>query len=301
MKDETLVPISTWRDTWKKFRQNRIALAGLVMLSLIIASVIFIPMISPYTWNQVDGTKLFNAPNSQNWFGTTRTGNDLFVNIWYGGRQSLIYASITTLLYLFVGTLTGLISGYFGKKTDLIINGVMDFIHALPLIPILMVGGIILTFRGVQSSSLILSAMLVYGFCSTPILFKIIRNQVKQLQNLEFMQAVNHLGISRTSQIFKHLLPNVLSHVVVSASIMMSQVILIELLLFFVGIGYTAGEFNPLRPTWGNLVPNIRGANMFRRYYWLALYPLLTIAFTTTSLKLIGEGLREALDPKYTK
>jgi ABC-type dipeptide/oligopeptide/nickel transport system permease subunit len=301
MKEDILIPSSTWEDTWKKFKQNRIALVGLVMLSLIIASVIFIPMISPYTWNQVDGTKLFDSPNSENWFGTTRTGNDLFVNIWYGGRQSLFYASITTLLYLFVGTFTGLISGFFGKKTDTIINGVMDFIHALPLIPILIVGGIILNFRGVQSSQLILSAMLVYGFCSTPILFKIIRNQVKQLQSLEFMQAANHLGISRTSQIFKHLLPNVLSHVVVSASLMMSQAILIELLLFFVGIGYNAGEFNPLRPTWGNLVPNIRGVNIFRRYYWLSVFPILTIAFTTTSFKLIGEGLREALDPKYSK
>ena len=143
--------------------------------------------------------------------------------------------------------------------------------------------------------------MLIYGFLSSPILFKIIRNQVKQLQNSEFMQAADHLGISRTSRIFRHLLPNVFSHIVVAASIMMSQAILIELLLFFVGIGYTAGEYTPLRPTWGNLVPNIRGVNMFRRYYWLSLFPLLTIAFTTTSLKLIGEGLREALDPKYSK
>lgn len=283
---------------WKKFKSNRLAIVGLIMLFIIIVGVIFIPMVSPFTWNQVNGYKRYAPPSLENWFGTTRNGNDLFVNVWYGGRLSLAYASITTLLYLVVGTFTGLLAGYFGKVFDGILNTVMDFIHALPLIPILMVGGIIFNFTGAKTSHLILISMLTYGFFSSPILFKIVRGQVKKLKSMEFMQAAKVLGISKKSQIFKHLLPNVLSHVVVAASIMMSQAILIELLLFFVGIGYSSGEFNPLRPTWGNLVPNIRGSNIFRSYYWISLFPLLAIIFTSTSLKLVGEGLREALDPK---
>lgn len=299
--EKVLISSDPWKDTWNKFRKNPLALAGLIILLIVVICVIVIPVLSPYTWNQVDGTKRYAPPSSENWFGTTRNGNDLFVNIWYGGRLTLIYASLTTLLYLITGTLTGLFSGFFGGKTDAIINSIMDFIHAIPLIPILITGGIILNYKGWDTSIVILSAMLAYGFFSSPILFKIVRNQVRQLQNFEFMQAAKHLGISRTSRIFRHLLPNVLSHIIVCASIMMSQAILIELLLFFTGIGFTAGEFNPLRPTWGNLVPNIRGANTFRKYYWISLYPLLTIIFTTMSFKLVGEGLREAIDPRHSK
>jgi len=296
---EILVPSKPWKDTWKKFKNNRLALVGLIMFLIILAGVIVIPILSPYTWNHVDGTRRYNPPSSENWFGTMRNGNDLFVNIWYGGRLSLIYASLTTILYLIVGTFTGLLSGFFGGKTDTLINAIMDFIHAIPLIPILITGGIVLNYRGWDTSIVILCAMMAYGFFSSPILYKIVRNQVKQLQSFEFMQAAKHLGLSRFSRIFKHLLPNVLSHIVVSASIMMSQAILIELLLFFTGIGFTAGEYNPLRPTWGNLVPNLRGANIFRKYYWISFFPLLTIIFTTTSLKLVGEGLREAIDPRH--
>ncbi len=290
-----------WKEAWKLFKKNHLAIIGLVLFLLIILGIIFIPILSPYKWNDLDGTKRYQAPSAQHWYGTMRNGNDLFTNVWYGGRESLLYASMATSVYVIFGTLTGLWSGYYGKKVDFIINHIMDFIHALPHIPILMIMGTALTMLEWRAPQILMVSLVTYGFFSSPILFKIIRYQVLQLKTQEFMQAADLLGISKRAKIYKHLLPNVVSHIVVAISLMMSQAILIELLLFFIGIGYRGGEFSPMRPTLGNLIPNIRGFDAFRNYYWLSVFPILTVILVSISLKLIGEGLREALDPKTLK
>jgi peptide/nickel transport system permease protein len=290
-----------WLEAWKRFRKNRLALIGLILFALILLGIIWIPILSPYTWNQVDGSMKYAPPSAAHWFGTMRNGNDLFVNIWYGGRESLLYALVATVVYLFTGTMLGLWAGYHGKKVDFFLNHIMDFVHALPHIPILMVGAIGLTAREWRAPQILLVAMVTYGFLSSPVLFKVIRSQVISIKSQEFMHAAQILGLSKRAQVYGHILPNVLTHVVVALSLMISQAILIELMLFFIGIGYRGGEFTPMKPTWGNLIPNIRGFDAYKNYHWLTFFPIMTIIVVTSSLKLIGEGLREALDPKSQK
>lgn len=288
-----------WREAWKRLLKNHLAILGLLIFLCILVGVVVIPETSPYTWNAVDGTQRYQPPSAQHWFGTMRNGNDLFVNIWFGGRESLVNASLATAFYIVVATFLGLWAGYFGGKVDFVLNHMMDFVHALPLVPILMVGAIGLTQREWEAPRILTLAMVTYGLMSTPILFKIIRTQVYSIKTQEYMQAAELLGVSKRAQVYRHVLPNVMSHVLVAISLMLSQAILIELMLYFIGIGYRGGEFSPMKPTWGNLIPNIRGFDAFKNYSWLTFFPILNIVMVTGSLKLLGEGLREALDPKH--
>lgn len=279
-------------------RKNPMLLIGSILLIVILLCVAFVPLISPYKWSDVDGTMRYTAPSAEHWYGTTRLGQDLFVNIWQGGRLSLALALFAVIPFVFIGTMLGLLSGSLSGKVDFIISQVMTFVHAFPLFPLLMILGIGLRQLEVSRLQILYIALFVYSVFSTPTLFKVIRVETIRIRSEEYMKATEILGIGRWSRLWRHVFPNLVSHVIVAALQFMAHILIIELLLYFIGVGLGSSQNQPTPPSWGNLIPNIRGENTFKEYYWTWFFPISTIALTTISLRLISEGLRIHFDPK---
>lgn len=281
-----------------RYRRDPMAMLGLILLVLILIGIVVIPELSPYRWNDVDGTAKYNPPSAEHWFGTLRTGNDLFTCIWYGGRSSMVYATVAASVYCLSGALLGLWAGYYGGWMDRLISSLMNFLHALPHIPVLMLVAFGMSLNNIAMTPILFTSVILYGFLSSPVLFQIIRMQTQSLMQLEYMQATRILGIGAHSRVYRHLLPNLISYVLVGFTQMMAQAILLELMLYFVGIGYYGDAFTPTRPTWGNLVPNIAGLDAFKDYAWITFFPILNILLVLSSLKLIAEGIRSAITAK---
>lgn len=281
----------------KKAFKNPLLFIGSCLLILIVLCVVIIPLIWPYSWSTVDGSMRYTAPSADHWFGTTRLGQDLFVNIWQGGRLSLLLALFAVIPYAFVGTMLGLASGSLHHRVDFIISQFMTFIHAFPLLPMLMILGIGLRQLDISPEQTLYIAIFIYSVFSTPTLFKIIRAETKRINSEEYMKATNILGLGRWSKIWKHIFPNLVSHVIIASMQFMAHILIVELLMYFIGIGYTTTPNQATPPSWGNLIPNIRGDNQFKEYYWTWFFPISTIALTTISLRLISEGLRIEFDP----
>lgn len=273
-------------------------LFGTLMILIILMAVIFVPIVSPYKWYDLDGTLKFMPPSAQHWFGTTRIGQDLFVNICEGGRISLLLASVAVIPYTLFGTLFGLLCGYGNKRVNFALSQFMTFVQALPLLPLIMMMGIFLSQLNFTTLQVLLSSIVIYSFLSTPTLFKVVRAETMRIRSEDYLLAAEVSGVSRRAILFKHLFPNLRSHVIVSSIQFMAQILIVELMLSFIGIGFSGNNNEAIQPTWGNLIPNISGPNAFKEYYWTWLYPIGIVAVTTISLRLISEGLRVAFDPK---
>lgn len=284
--------------TFKRLIKNPMILSGTFMILIILLAVIFAPIVSPYKWYDLDGTMKFMPPSGQHWFGTTRIGQDLFVNICEGGRISLLLASVAVIPYTVFGTLFGLLCGYGNKRVNFALSQFMTFVQALPLLPLIMMMGIFLRQLNFTTLQVLLSSIVIYSFLSTPTLFKVVRAETMRIRSEDYLLAAEVSGVSRRAILFKHLFPNLRSHVIVSSIQFMAQILIVELMLSFIGIGFSGNNNEAIQPTWGNLIPNISGPNAFKEYYWTWLYPIGIVAVTTISLRLISEGLRVAFDPK---
>jgi peptide/nickel transport system permease protein len=284
--------------TTKQFIKNPMILAGIVILSIIFLAVIFGPIFSPYHWSDLDGTMKFKAPSAQHWLGTNRIGQDLLVNICEGGRISLLLASVAVIPYTLFGTLFGLVCGYGNSRLNFALSQFMTFIQALPLLPLIMMMGIFLSQLNFSVFQILLTSIVLYSFFSTPTLFKVVRAETMRIRSEDYLLAAEVSGVSRWAILFKHLFPNLRSHVIVSSIQFMAQILIIELMLSFIGIGFSGRINEAIQPTWGNLIPNIIGPNAFKEYYWTWLYPIGIVAVTTIGLRLLSEGLRVAFDPK---
>ena len=275
-------------------KKNHLLLFGLTVFTLIVLGTVVFPMVSPYTWNAIDSTQKFRAPSSTHFFGTTERGLDLFTCIWIGGRTSLFIAIIGTLPYTLIGSFTGIVGGYFGKKFDFVLSQIMTFIYAMPLLPLIMMLSFVLRNIGLNTPQVVYTSIIIYSLFSAPTLYKIIRVETIRINSEEYMKAAELIGIGSFRRIIKHLLPNLSGQIIVAMIQFMSQVLIFELILFFFGV-----SFMPLSTTsWGSLIPNLSGPNTFKDYYWIWLFPILTVSVTTISLKFISEGLRIAYDPK---
>lgn len=284
--------------TFKRLTKNPMILTGAVMLLIILMAVIFVPIVSPYKWSDLDGTMKFMPPSAQHWFGTTRIGQDLFVNICEGGRISLLLASVAVIPYTLFGTLFGLICGYGNKRVNFALSQFMTFVQALPLLPLIMMMGIFLSQLSFTIFQILLTSIVIYSFLSTPTLFKVVRAETMRIRSEDYLLAAEVSGVSRMAILFRHLFPNLRSHVIVSSIQFMAQILIVELMLSFIGIGFSGSINEAIQPTWGNLIPNISGPNAFKEYYWTWFFPIGIVAVTTISLKLLSEGLRVAFDPK---
>jgi oligopeptide transport system permease protein len=277
---------SLWYFAWLRLRQNKLALVSTVILSLMIILVIFGPLFSPFDVEFVDWEYMSVPPDfsTAHYFGTDMMGRDLFTRTLVGGQISLLVGFVATLVSLIIGVTYGAIAGYYGGCIDAVMMRIVDILYALPFMFLVIV--LMVVFG--QHIFLIFAAIGGYIWLD---MARIVRGQTISLKSEEFVEAAIAIGASTTSIIFKHIVPNLLGVVIVYVTLTIPQVILVESFLSFLGLGVQ----EPLT-SWGALVNE--GAQDMEIAAWSLIFPASFLAITLFCFNFIGDGLRDALDPK---
>jgi peptide/nickel transport system permease protein len=284
--------VGPWQIAFERFKKNRVAVVGASLFIIIVLSVIFVPMLSPYEISEFNLADKEQAPSSTHWLGTDEQGRDVLLRLFVGGRISILVGLMAASVSVVIGSLVGGIAGYYGGAIDNFLMRIAEIIYSIPFTPTVISLSAALMWR-VSSEQKMYFVMLLIGILSWPGLARLVRGQILSLREQEFMQATEILGISDRSKIVRHLLPNTLAFIIVSATLGMAGAILTEAGLSFLGLGVT-----PPTPTWGNMVERARNTNVFRNMQWLWIPPGVMIMLTVVSINLLGEGLRDAFDPK---
>ncbi|MDD3223370.1 MAG: ABC transporter permease [Clostridium sp.] len=288
------VILSPGKIAWKKFRHNKIAMVGLVLLIIIILISIFGPMLSPYKMDDIDLENTSSPPTITHLLGTDENGRDELVRVMYAGRISLAVGFFAVVVEVLIGCVLGVASGYYGGIVDSIIMRLVDIFSCLPTLPILMMIGAIMLDLKVNPSSKMYVLMVVIGILSWPQLCRLVRGEILSLREKEYMQAAEALGLRDRRKMFKHLLPNTLATIIVTAALGVAGAILTESALSFLGLGVTVPT-----PSWGALIQSVDDMQTLQNYPWLWIPAGTCILLTVVSINLIGDGLRDALDPKH--
>lgn len=273
------------RDVWRTFCKRKTALASLIVMGIILLLVLFGPMISQFDYVSNDYTAINQPPNAVHWFGTDQLGRDLWTRVWVGGRVSLLIALLATIIPYIIGMTVGGISGYFGGKLDMFIMRAIDVLMGIPEL-IYMI--LLMVIMGSGNIWTLVIAMSVTGWMSAA---RSTRGLVLQLRNRDFVVASETLGVSPAGLIVRHLIPNTLGILVVGMAMMVPNVIFYEAFLSYIGLGIT-----PPDPSWGQLIKT--AAESFRYYPYQFIIPCIFVSITMLCCNLIGDGLRDALDPK---
>ena len=272
------------RDAWIRFKRNKLALLGLIFLEIVVALAIFVPIFSPYTYEQMDMTALNANPSLAHPMGTDRFGRDILVRVMYGARISLSVGFSSAAISLCIGIMYGGIAGYVGGKADMLMMRIVDIIYSIP--SMLYVILVMLIFGSNIWSILI-------GICISSWIgmARLVRAQVMSLKEQEFALAAYVLGASTKRILFKHLIINCIGPIIVNLTLMVPSAIFTEAFLSFVGIGISAPA-----ASWGTLANEARG--LVETYPIQIIWPVAAICLTMLSLNFIGDGVGEALDPK---
>lgn len=287
-KSDTMGP---WRIALNKFRKNRIAMIGLVVFVLIVLSVIIIPMVSGIGLNDYDFAMKNLPPSGAHLLGTDENGREIIFRLFLGGRISIMVGVLAAIITVTLGCVVGGIAGYYGKWVDNLLMRFSEIVYSLPFTPMILVLAYNMLWTPSDIKMYVVALMI--GALSWPGLARLVRGQILSLREQEYMQACTALGLSDFSKIFKHLMPNVLSLIIVNATLQMAGAILTEAGLSYLGMGVTAPT-----PSWGNMMQTARDSQIFQRYPWQWLPAGIMCLLTVLSINLIGEGLRDAFDPK---
>lgn len=269
---------------WLAFRQNRIAWVGLVLLALILLVAIFAPWLAPHDPLEQNIIVRLEPPSSEFWLGTDSYGRDVLSRLIYGARISLFVGFVAILMAMLVGTTIGVISGYIGGLFDQIVMGLLDVLLAFPT---LLLGLMIAAMLGASLENLIIAIAVteVAPFA------RVARAPTITLRQRDFVEASRSYGCGPFRIMFRHILPNMLSDVVVMSSLWLASAIRTEASLSFIGLGVP-----PPAPTWGGMIRE--GFENILDAWWLAVFPSLAILLTVLALNLLGDALRDASDPK---
>ncbi len=287
-------PRSQWADVWAQFRSHRGAMIGMGFFVFICLLVIFGPMLWDIAPNKIDIRAKNQGPSLAHPFGTDQLGRDTFAQVLAGGRVSLLVGVTAMAISLFLGTLVGVLAGYF-KRLDSPLMRLTDLFLALPILPLLLV--IIMLFRdplraafGPEKGIFIL-VVFVIGITSWMHTARIVRGDVLSLKEQEFVLAARSIGTPPHRMILRHILPNVLSPIMVSATLGIATAIITESAISFLGLGFPS-DF----PTWGRLLSD--STNFMSLHPERVIWPGLAISLTVLAVNYIGDGLRDALDPR---
>lgn len=273
-----------WGDVVRRFVCNRAAMLGLAVLVFMIVYSTIGPWIRPYGFSDQDFSIAFQLPNAQHWFGTDLFGRDLFVRVAMGGRVSLLVAFAATGVVLIIGVLYGSLSGFAGGTVDEVMMRFVDILYGLPYLPFAI---ILLVILGSGVVPMLLALAVVSWLTPS----RLVRGQILALKQNEYVEAARALGASRRRIIFRHLLPNTLGIIVVAMFLEIPAMILGEAVLSFLGLGISAPH-----ASWGTLAEE--GWNALRSHPWLIILPGLFISLTVLAFNFVGDGLRDALDPR---
>ncbi len=276
--------LTYWKDAWRRIKQNKVAFSGLIILIVYIVLAIFGPMISQYEYTAIDSSRMNQFVSSEHWFGTDELGRDLWTRVWRGARVSLAIGFIATILNTVIGGLVGGLSGYYGGTLDSILMRIIDVLYGIPY---LIVSILVMVVLGPGITSLIV-AMVIVGWIGTA---RFVRGEILKLKEQDFVAAARILGVSDFTIIIKHILPNVMGLIITNLTMAVPKAIFNEAFLSYIGLGIAPPECS-----WGILAKS--GVKMLRIYPYQLFIPSFFICTTMLALNLLGDGLRDALDPK---
>lgn len=275
---------------FQRFMGNKLAVTGMITLTLIILSAIFAPLFTSIDPTKADLTIIEQAPSSEHFLGTDSSGRDNFARLLYGGRISLVIGFSAMMFSLIIGVATGTIAGYFGGKIESFIMRFADLMLALPFFVLA------LTIIAIVDEVTIALFVFVIAITAWPNLTRIVRGSFLTLREQEFVLSAQALGAKNSRIIFKHLLPNAIGPIIVNATLLMATMIILESGMSFIGMGIPQPT-----PTWGNMLSEAQNIRILRDHPEAWLPPGFAILLTVLSINFIGDGLRDAFDPRSSQ
>ncbi|MFT4690769.1 MAG: oligopeptide transport system permease protein [Limisphaerales bacterium] len=278
---------SLWVDAWHRLRKNHMAVFGGIFIICITLLSFIGPLVLKYDHKGQNLTNRLKPPTAEHWMGTDHLGRDQMARLFYGGRISILVGLAATTVSLSIGVLYGTIAGYLGGGIDRFMMRVVDILYSLPFT-------IFVILLMVMFGRNIYLLFIAIGAVEWLTMARIVRGQVMSLKRQEFIEACQSLGLTRTRIILRHMIPNVLGPVIVYTTLTIPAVMLLEAFLSFLGLGV-----QPPMSSWGLLIKD--GSDRMEESLTMLLFPALTFGMTLFSLNFLGDGLRDALDPKASK
>ena len=280
---------------WRHFRRHHMAMAGVIVLAIMIFGVITVSWLSPYDPEKSSMRERRQPPSIEHPMGTDTLGRDMLTRILYGGRISLSIGLMATVVGVAIGTLIGSMSGYYGGATDNVLMRITDLFISLPRIFMLIIMALLMRSLEVPIFTAyggVGGIVLILGILSWTAVARLVRGQFLGLKEKEFVEAARTVGIGNMRIVFRHVLPNASTPIIVAATLLVAGSIIAESGLSFLGFGV-----QPPTPTWGNML-NAAQDEMRKGNWWMAFFPGMMIFLTVISINYIGDGLRDALDPR---
>lgn len=286
-EEMTRPSLTFWQDAWRRLKQNKMAMIGLWVLAILTVMAIVGPWLNGHTYYDTN-LKLKNlSPSADHWFGTDDLGRDMFTRVWYGARISLFIGVSAAIIDLVIGIVWGGLAAYYGGKVDEILMRIADILYGLPYLLVVIMLMVVME----QGLLTIIIAMTITGWIG---MARIVRGQILQLKEQEYVLAARSLGAGATRILFKHLIPNAMGPIIVTMTLTVPSAIFTEAFLSFLGLGVQA----PIA-SWGTMANDGLGA--LRYYPWRLFFPAIFISVTMLSFNVFGDGLRDALDPRMRK
>ena len=286
-EEETIKSESLWTISFRRMRKNRTAIAGIIILFIFAIIAIFAPLIAPYDPFNQNFIRAFRPPSMENFLGTDEFGRDVFSRIIYGARISLQIGFVSVFISLILGVSLGLIAGYYGSWLDMLIMRVMDLMLSFPYILLALV---IMSILGPG----IFNAMIAIGIVYVPQYARIVRSSVLSVKKKEYVMAAQALGASDLRIILKHVFLNSMAPIIIQTTLSIGRAIINAAGLSFLGLGA-----QPPTPEWGAMLSN--GQDFLRNAPWIATFPGIAIALLVLGFNLVGDGFRDAFDPRLHK
>ena len=288
--------ITYWQDAWRRLKKNPVAIVSLIFIILLILFAIFGPYFTSYSYSDQDFDRRNQGPSSEHWFGTDSLGRDQLVRVMYGARISLAVGFVASITTFFIGVIYGGISGYIGGKVDNIMMRIVDILYSIPFL--LWVIMLMVLFRelfpATGGGAGLYSIFIALGLVFWLPMARIVRGQILSLKEQEFALAALTIGASRWKILFRHLIPNAMGPIIVTATLSIPEAIFTEAFLSFIGLGVSAP-----RASWGMLASD--ALTSLRSFPHLLLFPALAICLTLLAFNFLGDGLRDALDPRMRR
>lgn len=277
--------IGYWQDAWRRLKGNKVAILALFILAIIGLMVIIGPHLSGYKFEEIDPQARYVRPNKEHWFGTDELGRDVFSRVWQAGRSSIIIGLTGALISTVVGSIYGSIAAYYGGRVDTIMMRIVEVLTSIPYLIVVILISVVTDTRTIGTMILTLT---LTGWCG---MARLVRGQMLQIKQQEFIMAAEALGVSSWEIIKKHLIPNSLSVIIVAITFDIPGYIFAESFLSYLGLGP-----QPPATSWGALASAAQQS--FVHHPYLLFFPGVMIALTMLSFTLLGDGLRDALDPR---
>lgn len=279
--------VKYYKMVWQRLKQDKLAVFGMIVLAVMLIAAVFGPMFSPYSYEDTDFTAMLQGPSAEHWFGTDNLGRDVFVRVLYGARISLSIGFAAAAINMVIGVLYGGIAGYFGGKVDMVMMRIVDILSGIPSLLYLI---LLMMFLGASVKSILIAMCITYWITTA----RMVRGSILSLREQDYALAAKVCGESDWSILIHHLIPNSIGSIIVTVTFLIPSAIFEEAFLSFLGIGISV----PMA-SWGTMC-NDAIQYLFNKPY-LMIFPATAISLTIFSLNFIGDGLRDALDPRLIR